>query len=369
MGIDENKYRDILNKYVRACIKPYFGIASTGSSYLTHGDSGKFSGSIILPTYFSDYKETDYHVEGRNKKFIHFTSLDNFFHIINNGYFKAASMSSLDDPGELIYAGKELSGLIEREQLELIKDYLFSFSMCYFEEEKSDSFAMWNAYGDKGRGVGIVFSFYDNLSRWRDIFLSNVHYENEKIEKFGLFRSAHENFIQNNPEMMIMRDFLHNESGPPDSLSHFLAFHKSRIFKDETEVRFLKSYVNEYWSRTPENNDLGIKFDTKKGIQYFFKILLLNKVNICKDSNKRLTEEISDFKETVENKKVITLEQSQHILHESPIVKIEKVILGYRFKEDNKLSKNVNDIARKIDAENFQFEIQLSKLASEFYCN
>lgn len=149
----------LLDKYWDKVIKPNFKIECRRSYGKPINDSKTLEGQIILPSSFSCYKNSDYYLDGKDKEFIHFTSIDTFLKIINNGYFLATQFSNHDDPMELLFAGNELSKVIDRKMINQLKKGIFSLSMCNYPPEK-ESFDMWRIYGNRGYGIGIVFSFF-----------------------------------------------------------------------------------------------------------------------------------------------------------------------------------------------------------------
>lgn len=123
----------ILDTYVEEVIKPYFNIEFPGGHSISNEDHlNYFTGDIRFPASIVSYKNTDYYYKGDNKKFIHFTSLNAFFQIINNGYFIASQFTNHDDPLELLYAGDKMLSVISKEKLTHLKELLFSLSMCIF---------------------------------------------------------------------------------------------------------------------------------------------------------------------------------------------------------------------------------------------
>jgi hypothetical protein len=206
---------DILNQYVEKVIKPNFKIDFAGiSSYSRVDDSNQFTGKIALPSLFSEYKQTDYYYKGDCKKFIHFTSLNTFIKIIDSGHFLASQLTYHDDPLEFTYASNEMSSVVRKETLTYLKEFLFSLSMCVYEEGE-DSFDIWRLYGDSGNGVGVVFSFYPNKDNWRNSFLSPVYYgnNNQVSERFKRFSEGHIIFMKEHPEFTLQGDFWREPGG------------------------------------------------------------------------------------------------------------------------------------------------------------
>ena len=85
---------------------------------------------------------------------------------------------------------------------------------------------MWRLYGHQGKGVGIVFSVANNPERWRDFHLSKIIYGADNRTNFKKLLDAIDSLNHTKPTIGI--DF-----------GKIYAFHKSRLFLPEAEVRLL----------------------------------------------------------------------------------------------------------------------------------
>ncbi|MEO6134491.1 MAG: DUF2971 domain-containing protein [Ginsengibacter sp.] len=356
----------ILKKYWEEVVEPNFKIGSGNQSGSLSYDSKTFKGQIKLPTSFSFYKRSDYYLNVKDQKYIHFTSLETFFKIINNGYFLATQFSNHDDPMELLFAGNELSEVITKENIDQLKKDVFSLSMCNYLPE-NESFDMWRIYGNQGYGIGIVFSFFPNEELWINSFLSKVYYENENncLDKFREFQKDHLDFLRNNPTLEMERNYS-GEKGMPDSLALFLAFHKKSHFKIENEVRFLKSFLlgnsGGLDSLDVTNNSIELLINRKNETYFGYRIPIVSENNIDKIAVERELEKIPNFSTAI----ISDISIIKNHVDTNPFIIIKKVILGYRYTESDllKFKKMETEIKRKIGACHISFE--LSGLSKEF---
>jgi len=364
----KNEYFEILGKYVDEVIKPSFGIEHAGlSSYSKVDDSDEFTGTISLPTKFSEYKNTDYYFKDEDKKFIHFTSLNTFIKIIDSGYFFANQLTYHDDPLELIYAGKEILDVISIEQLNELKKYLYSLSMCIFDDEKSiAAFNMWRLYGDGGNGIGIVFSFCSNKDNWKNTFLSSIYYGNKDkgLDKFRRFSEAHKIFMDKYP-MFKMKPYSFAKENIPNDIGLFLALHKNSIFDGEEEVRFLKSFLNDDKNCDVRNKSIGLTIDKKNNLHKTYKIPIVSEKNIKRVAFENGNTQITGF----QNKFFKDINSINEYINDAPFIIIEKVILGYRYNDED-LSRIKKKIAAMVNEKvnngrNIEFE--LSNLSHRFH--
>lgn len=354
--------RNILKTYWDEVIEPNFKIGS-GNSETSRGYGSKtFNGQIRLPSSFSFYKRSDYYLNVKDQEFIHFTSLETFFKIINNGYFLATQFSNHDDPMELLFAGNELSKVVNRESINQLKEYVFSLSMCNYSPE-DESFDMWRLYGNQGYGIGIVFSFFPNEDLWINSFLSKVYYENENncLDKFRKFQNDHLLFLRKNPTLKMERNY-GGEKGMSDSLALFLAFHKKSHFKIENEVRFLKSFLLDDRINVKDES-IELLFNKKHETSYGYRIPIGSKNNIDKIAVEKEFKKIPNFSTAV----ISDISIIKDYVDNKPFIIIKKVVLGYRYTETDLLKfKNMEtEIKRKVGA--FHIPFELSGLSKDFH--
>lgn len=353
---------EILDKYFKKVIKSNFNIEGGSSSVKKYPDSSVFKGQIALPPTFVSYKDTGYYHEVKDQEFIHFTSLDTLFKIINGGYFLATQFSNHDDPMELLFAGNVLKQVLSRNSIDLLKEFVFSLSMCKYPSER-ESFDMWRIYGNGGYGIGIVISFYPNQDSWNNTFLSRVYYENENhcLDKFTNFQNDHFSFLKNNPSLKLERNYS-GEDGISDSIAMFLAYHKKGHFKIEDEVRFLKSYLAED-RIDPKDENLELLLNRKNETYFGYRIPIVSKNNLNKISSKKNLPIIKDYRNEVGH----DISKIEEYLHDSPYIMVSKIILGYRYTKTDlaKFQKIETAINKRIGGPKVHFE--LSELSKQFH--
>ena len=215
----------------------------------------------------------------------------------------------MDDPQELLYAGNEILGNYQPQELETLKEEIFCISLCEYTEEKKDNFDSWRLYGDNGFGVGIVFHFSSNTDSWLGSYLSKIHYGKNEINKNGI-----------EDKIDLLSNTFGRKGKIPEWLAIFLAFHKSSLYTPENEVRFLR-YGNKYGNHSFTLNQRSEKTS-------FDKLFI------------KTTENLNRIKEDT---KFHLLNVSPHIYDSEwirqatssdPIVVVEKIIIGYRRTND-----------------------------------
>jgi hypothetical protein len=258
------------------------------------------------------YEGSKYFTNSLNKPFVHFTSLQNCINICTTNKLRFYDLNYVDDPNEIVFAIKHL-GLIDKYNRERIKARINSFSFCSYPFESDESeYGIWRMYGTDGFGVGIVFEFSNDCKLWENYHISQVYYnENEILGEIKEVLNKHVDFFRHikldKPDLAF--DAMNLEF--PDDLFKFFAFHKYQIFKIENEVRII------YYSDPREIRET--------------KYYTINKSN--KPSN------------YIE----IPLSTDDAIAYR-PAMKIDKIILGYRYSEADK--KAISDSIKEMYARN-----------------
>ncbi|MFB6340843.1 DUF2971 domain-containing protein [Saccharicrinis sp. FJH62] len=242
------------------------------------------------------------------KQVVHFTNIFALNSILQEKAIRLYNLHNLNDPREFTFASKifDLSDSVIKDA----KDNLFIFSFC--EENilnnSSDEFNMWRLYGKNGKGVALVFSVQNSLDEWNDFHLSKVSYGVDQRRKFmQLLRFLNANV---NQEPFIDVDF-----------GKLYAFHKSKMFSIEKEVRLVfdrremrSGAINRTVTLKNEPIFPIIKSDLYKIIENKNNIRYL-RLPIYFTSNKS-----NDY--------------------EVPLLKIEKIIVGYNYIDEVKSIKS-----------------------------
>lgn len=272
---------------------------------------------FVLSNRNSNYKGSDYFVDVNNKEFIHFSTLEKAKEILASNKLRLYDLNYPDDPQELIFIMKRLCIDYNKEEALKFKSTLYSISFCSFPLDTEIEHNMWRLYGNDGKGVGLVLSFENNCEQWEDFNFSQIHYnEDNKIQKIGDAIENHNQYFQK-----LNKGKYTNNIKEEDALNLLLslfAFHKHSIYGIEKEYRLL------YRENSSEKSkvELGRTFTFNKSNQ------LSSYINLVLDKNKGI------LSKSVESKSYL------------PLIKIEKVILGYRYSEEEKyeLEKAIRDV-------------------------
>ena len=237
--------------------------------------------------------------------FIHYTSIHSLLNILKEKKIRLYNLCGMDDKEEfeipLNYSNKKLTDYEIKE----IKKRIFCFSMCQNElETREDSLPQWRSYAQDGHGVGIVFSFDKSFAKdWVHFMLSKVFYHAKNLDTFfkienlyNEFKAKYDLTISNFDEMFYK----------------YFAFHKSKIYSSEKEVRLIYCQGFHHYNEPP------IKIDFNR--------------NNKKTSYIELELEWSWDEKT----KQFILKQGIEPKNIRPIVSLDKIIFGYRLNNSAK---------------------------------
>ena len=244
--------------------------------------------------------------------FIHYTSLEALYSIINDGYIRLYNLANMDDKFELDYARQEL---LFHNQIDKDKEQLYCFSMCSSKEILNDEIKehlLWKLHGRNGNGVIIKVNIQNNLNLWYNYHLTRMFYD---LNNFQLIKE------------------LHSKTDNEFLDAKLACFLKLPIYEFENEIRLVFDNRNPV-TVTDENNKIIYpiiyqdKLHKTENI-FYFKLPLLNFHN---------------------NDKLFLAPNMQGMKYEIPKIKITEIILGYRFSEidlkniQNKISNKLSDV-------------------------
>lgn len=128
-----------------------------------------------------------YYPQPTGTTFFHFTSMDAFESIVNNGEIWLFSLSKRFNHGEfrLFYEDHQMLGYKERVEegkplgFQIMEDtFYIAFARS---EDLEDEESLWRSFGEKGLGVRLEFEITPRLANFR-----NVYYEQENDSKLLL---------------------------------------------------------------------------------------------------------------------------------------------------------------------------------------
>lgn len=283
-----DKVFDKINLYDKEVLKKVFPESYLSSSEVWSSDkkvSDSFNGQISTVNLFNG---TQYEYVGKNK-FLHFTSIDSLFKILESGYIRMTDIYSLEDKSELHFASQVLGENYENE-INLEGENTYSFSACESNADNLISDYMWREYGDNFKGCTIEFSF--SKTDFHKMNLGKIQYGDEKLEPIINLKKYSEEFW-NNYGIKVNKF--------PLFLLKILAFHKESRFSNENELRLL--FHNDNGQNHPNVMYISCQ---KRGIKSFIKLPLKGRNEILENPNFDM-----DTK-----------------LYHSPQVEINRIILG-----------------------------------------
>jgi hypothetical protein len=251
---------------------------------------------------------TPYFFEQKN--IIHFTKLEAIESIISNRNIRLYNLNSLDDPREFSFAGKRLN--LDEDGFNHAKNEIYQISFCPQKILRNSilEFNMWRLFGDNGKGVLVLFSIHNSPMQWLDYHCSNILYGNKNRIVFVKLKALVNELNLSPPYVSI-------------DLSKLIPFHKSRLYSLENEIRIISDRrkkisgtSSQIWFDSNEKEFPEIKVDEKKSIERgtdakYIEIPIFR--NLKKDVNDKM-----------------------------PLLKIEKILLGYNFsKEEEDLTKDL----------------------------
>lgn len=238
---------------------------------------------------------------------VHFTPYDKLKSIIESQSVWLFNINHLEDPREFTYGANHLR--ITDPQIEHARMNFHIMSFCdkkiLSRAKRAYERNMWELYGDKGKGIAIVFSIENDPIDWFDFHLSEVKYGQEET---SLLKSFSDNYsILDKSEIPITTDY-----------SKLCVFHKSELYTLESEVRLIFDY------RTKRFGQQGHTEKSKEGEILFPKI----------------TKAVE--KEDITYLKLPIFFVGCPIKKQIPMLKIQQIKLGPKY--NGKIEKEVEEI-------------------------
>ncbi|NPD45119.1 DUF2971 domain-containing protein [Lentimicrobium sp. S6] len=316
-----NNGNELANKYFREVVNPLLPKAETAAIFNIGADTP--NEITISPQLNNSYIEGSVYEYKRNTlKYIHYTNTESAKSIIRCAILRMYSLLSMNDPQELSYA---LLDSIPAKTDKTINDYkqnLFTLSMNEFQDEKEEV-NTWLDYGDCGKGVGIVLSFdKTEQNSWHQHYLSKIKYKEKDLNGLRKLHARHTEFSNSIPIQVHgqVRNFL----------LPLAAFHKTKGFKKEKEVRLLVI-----------NKDAFVK---NQKSQY-------DPIIVQKEGNE-ITKSYIEF--------LLNPPKKEAYKNRRPIPKVEKIILGPRIENHSVLKDELKELA--IRGLGYEIEVETSKI-------
>ena len=323
---------DNVNEFVNDVLIPIFPNLKLSNSFMVSSpdeNATSFNGQLIP---YKTFEKTDYEYKG-DGKFIHFTSLYGLKAILDTGYVRMSDLGNLTDNSEFIYGASVFEGNeifdYKEEDLAELKRNIFCLSACESNETtKRDSF-MWEAYGDKGKGVIIEFEI--NKMKPHFFSLGKMQYGEESKKPLKKIKELAENYIEKKNKIF-PNNFL-------DFLAELQSFHKSKRFENEQEVRLLLK-EDKYHKKDSIYSDINSKQEVRKYNKLFLKgrhPFLNCKYDLSNDPSA--------------------------VFNEFPQIEIKNIILGFEISVENKvdITELLIEIKGEYDYEYEVFQLDIEK--------
>jgi hypothetical protein len=256
-------------------------------------------------------RNTEY-FDGKPKRFIHYTTLDVLFNVLNSKELRFYNLKALNDGQELNYAINELGLKINEPQINHFKTSLFVHSLCEYNDD--DDFNMWRLYGRNGNGVGIIYEITNVDDKWYQFFLGKVIYDtnSESSKLLKAFIAYHNSFVIEHPSF---------SDNIPTIIPTFLLFHKNSIWSVEKEYRMFiyLSYDKDFL----DVHDLSANF--------YFEDYLCHSIGSDRKENAYLRMPLLPF--TTNDFAKYRSNNDEKFLKTIPNINIVKIILGYNYTE------------------------------------
>lgn len=303
--MDENA--DLINRIIELGYDP----RQIGYKDHEHAELGVYNYRYwIIPEENYKLKNTKFYYNKGND-FLHFTSIEALFSILNSKHIRLYNLLNMDDKYELDYALNALS-FKEGMDTNKTKEGLFILSMCpsseiLIEEPKKKKHLLWKLHGRDGKGVIIRLKIENDLSTWYNYYLTKCFYS---LEDFNSIAELH---AKTQNELLDVK---------------IASFIKLPIYDFENEVRLVFDHNNSGWVTDKDNNrTYPIIYPdklNKKGNIFYFQLPLNN-----------FFENDSNAYSTPPN--------GLQLKFEMPKIRIIEIILGYRYND-----KDLNNIREKI---------------------
>lgn len=217
--MNKNEYLDKISDEFMSILRKYIpNKMITGNGYID------MSFDARLSKFNNSYSDSQYFYTG-NKKFIHWTTIQNLMSVINYREIRLYNLHNSSDANEFNYAAENLK--LPKESIDCAKDFLYTFSFC--KSSELDNPYLWQEYGKNYEGVALEFEVVNNPKEWKNFMLSPIFYEIPKnlknlVDELEKFKLKHPN------------------ASTDIDLGKLIAFHKKPDFSKELEIRLSTYY-------------------------------------------------------------------------------------------------------------------------------
>lgn len=285
------------------------------------------SGKISFSNQTDIFKKLSKFKEGTT--LIHYTSIDTLFSILNSGILRMYNCINKNDQLEIIHADSKYE--IELKEDELLDFKRNNFITSFFEYDmvkENDNKYLWEEYGGKGKGAGLVFEIENMNDSWEECYIGKVCYD-DKSNSDSIYKRFIK-FVEFHKEFNIQYRLFENTS----SILSAIALHfKEGKWANENEVRIFAYCPFDEYDLEPLNNESKNNF-LSSTMQHCIneKSEIISYVNLPLNIEKELCgPKWKNFEDL-----------RAHFLSSIPHLKLKRIVLG----------SNIEDIEKSIRIEN-----------------
>jgi hypothetical protein len=182
--------------------------------------------------YFSD---SEYYDEPTGL-YAHFTFEESALSIIKSGLIRMCNLHNSNDENELSGASEQFN--YDKEHINILKTQIFTLSLTKVIDEINDSTYQhhWEEYGNKKKGVALIFEVQNHPSAWKSFHFARIKYQRAKW--FTPFSEAIHKWNDSNPHY-----YAH--------IPKLFSFHKAGKWAKEQEYRLLYNSAYDFNDNKP----------------------------------------------------------------------------------------------------------------------
>jgi len=335
-----NRLHTLVDEYILRA-KKFFPELDFSALFSLYGGNEPLSGTFEFGNQDKAIKNSNYGFKS-TATFIHYTSVDSLFNILNSKNLRLYNLNNLNDPNELRFALSKTGITKDMINIPFYQRSMFLTSFCSYDMEKhNEDYNMWRLYGHDGNGVGLVFQIENISDKWNDVYFGKVHYGDSNItfENLKAFIAFHHEF---NNENKILQNY-------PHWIPIMCMLHKNEVWQIENEYRlFAFCPFDEY---------------SFKSSPHIKNTLMYNDIN-HNINNKAKRTAYTSIPLNIEEKRQEYSQKLKHIeggfeslLSSFPHFKLKRIILGYNL--NNNLSFDISDYASFISERKLGYALQV----------
>jgi hypothetical protein len=227
----DSKMQNLINEYIESAKQfyPELQLLTWANMYSENEDLG-----TIVEFGNADTALKNAYSINNEKYFIHYTSIDSLFGILNSCQLRLHNLYSLNDPMELKFSLADV-GLNSPFDIDFYKRAMFVTSFCGYDDiKRNENYNMWRLYGKNGYGAALVFEIENYSENWDNYFFGKVQYGNNNpaLKNLKNFINFHNNFKINHRRL----------SRIPEFIAILCLMHKHTVWEIENEDRLFANF-------------------------------------------------------------------------------------------------------------------------------